>query len=46
MNYLSLIGFGPIFNKKLIFQLKIGFGGSHWVDMVSGINVGGVKMSD
>ena len=29
--------------KKLIFQLKMGFGGFHWVDMVPGINMGVVK---
>ena len=28
---------------KNTFQLKMGFEGSHWVDMVSGINVGVLK---
>ena len=30
-------------NKKKTNQLKIGFGWSQWVDLVIGINVGGVK---
>ena len=44
---MGILGFymvlDPFSITKLIFQLKMGFGGSHWVDMVSGINVGGVK---
>ena len=39
---LVFIDFGPILNKNKII-LKMGFGGSHWVGMVSGINVGEVK---
>ena len=38
-----MVDSGPISNKKLVFQLKMEFEGSHWIDLVSGINVGGVR---